>query len=205
MSNRVISYLCVVVVAVELLAISCAWTTSAIDPFGPFNNPLSGEGVRWMFRNMMSAMMSEWLVALLLLAMSLGCLKGSGLLKSLSQRFPYHTSGSLHYRERMGLRLAAVITAAFLMVMVVLTTLPEALLLSATGKVFPSPFSAAIVPAVSLWIAVTSMAFGIIKGSFSTIHQVFDSFFNGISRFAPLIVLMLLSLHCFNVIKMLVK
>lgn len=204
MNNRRISYLCLAVVAVEIVAITGAWIASAVNPFGHFNNPLSGEGVRWMFRNMMSAMTSEWLVALLLFAISYGCITDSGLLKAVfcrekSQRESYQ------YRERMGLRLALIMTLIFVATMILLTMLPEALLLSATGDVFPSPFSEAIAPAVCLWLTSTSIVFGIVKGTFRTIPQVFGSFYGGISRCAPFVVLLILSLHCFNVIKMLIK
>lgn len=204
MNTKRISYLCLVVVAVELVAITAAWIASAISPFGAFNNPLSGEGVRWMFRNLMAAMMSEWLVALLLLAISWGCLRESGLWRAVFSRKKVE-GASFQYRERMGLRVAALMTIVFLVTMVLLTMLPEALLLSATGEVFPSPFSEAIIPAISLWLTSTSIVFGIIKGSFRSAPEIFGSFFAGISRSAPLIVLLMLSLHCVNVIKMLIK
>ena len=208
MNNKAVSRLCVAVVAVELVAITGAWMANTINPLGPLNNPLSGEGVRWMFRNMMSAMVSEWLVALLLFAMSMGCMEGSGLTKALRIFFSTRRTQadvSLHYRERMGLRLALLISVLFVVAMALLTTLPEAMLLSATGDVFPSPFSAAVMPAVCLWLAFISIAFGIVKGEFRTVTQVCTSFFNGISRFSPFVALMLLSLHCINVIKMLIK
>ncbi|MGN0281695.1 MAG: AbgT family transporter [Prevotella sp.] len=204
MTNRIISYLCLVVIAVEIVAITGAWIASAVNPFGMFNNPLSGEGVRWMFRNMMLAMSSKYLVALLLLAISYGSMRDSGLWKSLFSK-SRQTRASSQYRERMGQRLALFVTFIFLVIMALLTMLPEALLLSATGDIFPSPFSEAILPAVSIWITTTSILFGMVKGSFNTIPQVFNSFFNGISRCAPAIVLFLLSSHCVNVIKMLVK
>ena len=70
MNNKHISYLCLCVVVVEIVAIMVVWIASAANPFGSFNNPLSAEGVRWMFRNLMAAMVSKWLVALLLLAMA---------------------------------------------------------------------------------------------------------------------------------------
>lgn len=204
MNNRRISYLCLAVVVIELLAITVSWIASAVNPFGSFNNPLSSEGVRWMFRNLMSAMMSKWLVAFLLLAVSWGSLKTSGLWNAVLSR-KRSEGESFQYRELMGLRASAVITIVFFAIMLLLTLLPEALLLSATGELFPSPFSEAIIPAVSLWITVTSVVYGIIKGTFRSVPEVFGSFFFGISRAAPLIVLLMLSLHCLNVIKMLLK
>ena len=189
---------------VEIVAIMVVWIASAANPFGSFNNPLSAEGVRWMFRNLMAAMVSKWLVALLLLAMSWGSLKESGLWNAVVQRTK-SGGASLHYRERMGLRVVALITLVFVVTLSLLTMLPEALLLSATGGLFPSPFSEAVVPAISLWLTSASITFGIVKGSFRSVPDVFGSFFAGISRSAPFIVLMMLSLHCVNVVNMLVK
>ena len=160
MNNKHISYLCLCVVVVEIVAIMVVWIASAANPFGSFNNPLSAEGVRWMFRNLMAAMVSKWLVALLLLAMSWGSLKESGLWNAVVQRTK-SGGASLHYRERMGLRVVALITLVFVVTLSLLTMLPEALLLSATGGLFPSPFSEAVVPAISLWLTSASITFGI--------------------------------------------
>lgn len=207
MKSKTIAWICLFVVSLEVAAITTAWIVSSIDPMGAFKNPFLGDFVRWMFRNMMSLMASEWLVALLLVSMSVECVRGSGLFLSVRKLF---TQGKMqahdiHYREMMGLRLAAVVSMLFFVVLVVLTMLPEALLLSATGELFPSPFSSAVVPALCLWLISVSVLFGIVKGSYNSLTDVFSCFFDGIRRSAPLIVLLMLSLHCFYVIKMLIK
>lgn len=207
MKSKTVAWICLFVVSLEVAAITISWIVSSIDPMGALRNPFLGEFVRWMFRNMMSLMASNWLVALLLVSMALGSVRGSGLYHTVRKLFTRKTlpKHDLQYRELMGLRLAVVVSVFFFIILVVLTMLPEALLLSATGELFPSPFSSAVVPALCLWLISVSLLFGIVKGSYRSLTDVFSCFFDGISRSAPLIVLLMLSLHCFYVIKMLIK
>ena len=72
MRNKVVARLCLGVVILEMIVILLSWISGSIAPLGWFNNPFLGESIRWMFRNMMSVMASDWLVAVLLVAVSYG-------------------------------------------------------------------------------------------------------------------------------------
>ena len=205
MKNKVVARLCLGVVLLEIAVVVIAWISGSVDPLGRFNNPFLGESVRWMFRNMMSAVASDWLVAVLLVAVTYGGLKGSGLSDALRARRGGKAKSRLRYRERMGLRTAAVMSIFFFCIIAVLLFLPESLLLSVTGSVSGSPLYFAFFPLLCLWVTFVSVVYGIVRGTFSSVTKVFNCFFDGISRFSPYILLMMLVLHCYSVIKMLVR
>ena len=207
MRNKVVARLCLGVVILEMIVILLSWISGSIAPLGWFNNPFLGESIRWMFRNMMSVMASDWLVAVLLVAVSYVGLKGSGLADAIRSLSPSggKAKRQLMYRERMGLRTAAAMSMIFLLFLIVLLFLPESLLLSVTGSVYGSPLYFATFPLLCLWATFVSVVYGIIRWTYDSVTKVFNSFFDGISRFSPYILLVMLVLHCYSVIKMLVR
>lgn len=204
--NRVAAYLCLTAVAIEMVFITIAWITSAIDPFGPVSNPFSSESLRWMFRHSLSLVTSKWLIGLLLVAMTYGSITCSGMGATLRllliSKDKYST---LQFRERMAMRSLYFMTLLFVTLLSVIPFLPGSLLLNSTGNLFPSPFSEALFPLTCLWMISSSVVFGFIRGTYNNLVQVIDSLSRGISRFAPIIVLAIVSLHCIYVIKMLIK
>jgi len=77
-------------------------------------------------------------------------------------------------------------------VILMLTVVPHAVLLSATGQLFPSPFSRALVPILSFGLLLLSTVYGWASGRFTTFSDVIDSMAYGISQVAPLFVLYIL-------------
>ena len=128
-----------------------------------------------------------WLVLLLLLAMAGGCLWRSDLL---------HLSLS-GYRERLGLRLALLALVLYVAVVLALTAIPHAVLLSATGQLFPSPFSRALIPILSFGVFLLSAVYGWTAGRFTSFADIVDSLLFGIGKSAPLILFyIMLLLFC---------
>lgn len=177
--KRLYSYLVVGLVVAELLLVLLSWLLSATMTEG-VRSMLSGEGVRWFFGSFVSILASPWLVWMLLLSISLGSLWHCGILSSFRSR---------SYRQRVALRTAFVVVTLILIVVVALTAVPHAVLLSATGHLFPSAFSRALVPIISFCICIVSVVYGLMSGRFEKMSDAINSLSYGISQCAPLFVL----------------
>ena len=171
----------------EAVLILLSWILSAVRVDG-VRSLLSGEGVRWFFGHFTSMVASPWLAWLVLLLMAFGCLQKSGLIG-----LP-HTS----YRDRMALRLTVVFLVLYVGVLLWLTVVPHAVLLSSTGSLFPSPFSRSIVPVLSFGIILVSVTFGLVSGRFQTFADIIDALSFGCRKGAPLFLFYILSIQLYE-------
>ena len=171
----------------EAVLILLSWILSAMRVDG-VRSLLSGEGVRWFFGNFTSMVASPWLACLVLMLVALGCIQKSGLF-----RRP-HTS----YRDRMALRITFVFLVLYVGVVLLLTAVPHAVLLSSTGSLFPSPFSRSIIPLLSFGIILVSVTFGLISGRFQTLSDVLDALSFGCRKGAPLFIFYILVIQLFE-------
>ena len=135
----------------EAVLILLSWILSAMRVDG-VRSLLSGEGVRWFFGNFTSMVASPWLAWLMLMLIALGCLQKCGLIGQ------PHTS----YRDRMALRLTIVFLVLYVGVVLLLTAVPHAVLLSSTGSLFPSPFSRSMIPILSRHSQISSTPFRLV-------------------------------------------
>ena len=202
--RRLFSYLVCTLAWAEVLLVLLSWILSATMT-EHVHSLLSSEGIRWFFSSFSTMLASPWLVWLLLLAMAGGCLWQSGILSHLpssliphpSSFFPHPSALSpqpsslspLTYRHRMAFRTTVVIVALYVVAILALTVVPHAVLLSATGQLFPSPFSRALVPIVSFGVLLASAVYGWASGRFTSFADVIASLAYGIQQAAPLFIL----------------
>jgi aminobenzoyl-glutamate transport protein len=184
--KRGFSYLVCLLVLAELLLVLTSWLLSATMAEG-VRSLISSEGVRWFFGSFSTLLSTEWLVWLLLLAMTGGCLWQSGLL---------HPQDG--YRQGVALRAAVVLLVIYVIAVLALTAVPHAVLLSATGQLMPSPFSRALVPIVSFGALLVSAVFGYASGRFSSVSDVVDALSFGIGKSAPLFLLYILAVQLYE-------
>lgn len=180
--KRLLAYLVLALALAEVVLVLASWLLSATMA-GNVRSLLSSEGVRWFFGGFTAMLASPWLVWLVLLAMAGGCLWQSGIV---SIRLPL---SSLHYRQRVALRTALILLVIYVAAILALTLVPHAVLLSATGRLFPSPFSRAFVPIVSFGVLLVSVAYGWASGSFRSIASIVSAMSTGIAAAAPLFIL----------------
>jgi aminobenzoyl-glutamate transport protein len=181
---------CTLAVA-QLLLVLLSWLLSAAMTEG-VRSMLSGVGVRWFFGSFVDVLASPWLVWLLLLAMAGGSLWESRLLH-VAVRRPAKSNAAPNYRQRVALLTVVAFLLLYVAAIVALTAIPHAVLLSATGRLFPSAFSRALVPVVAFGVAVAGMVFGLMSGRFQTVADAVASLSNGVSRCAPLFLLYILA------------
>jgi aminobenzoyl-glutamate transport protein len=180
--KRLLAHLVLALVLAEVFLVLASWLLSATMA-GNVRSLLSSEGVRWFFGGFTTMLASPWLVWLVLLAIAGGCLWQSGIV---SIRLPL---SSLHYRQRVALRTALILMLIYIAAILALTLVPHAVLLSATGRLFPSPFSRAFVPIVSFGVLLVSVAYGWASGSFRSIASIVSAMSTGIAAAAPLFIL----------------
>ena len=190
--RQVVAGVAWVLVLAELVLVLLSWLLSATMT-GDVHSLLSSEGVRWFFGSFCSMLATPWVVWLLLLAMTGGCLWQSGLLSAFSR-----APSTLGYRGRMAFRTTLVLLIIYIAAVVALTAVPHAVLLSATGQLFPSPFSRSLVPILSFGLLLLSAVYGWVSGRFTSFTDIVDALSYGIARSAPAFVLYVLLLQLYE-------
>ena len=139
---------------------------------------LSSEGIRWF--------------VLLLLLSAAGCVRQSGVASLWGQH------RSLTYRERIALRVALFFLVGYVVIVGLLTLVPHAILLSATGQLFPSAFSRSLLPIVAFGVCLFSVAYGVMAGRLRSLGDVLHSLSFGIARGASLVILYFLLIQFYE-------
>ena len=172
-SRKVLTTVTVAIIVAWCLLVLSSWLLSAMMVDG-VRSLLTGEGLRWLFGNMTEALLSPLLVWLLMAAMTWGCLKGS------------YISHRETYRRKTALRVAALFTLSYVTVIVLLTALPHAVLLSPTGTLHHSPFSRSLVPLMCLGMLLFGVVYGLVTRSFTSFHDIIEAMLDGLRSAAPL-------------------
>ena len=184
-NKRFMAFTALVLLLAELVLILLSWILFAIGE-EEVRSLLSSEGIRWFVGGFTTMVSSPLLVWLIILLMAFGTFQKSGLI-SLTD-----ASYQMTYRDKTALRVAIVFLLAYIVVILLLTVIPHAILLSATGALFPSPFSRSIVPLTAFGIALVSIIYGIMSGRLRDIKDILDALSFGISKGAPVFVLYIL-------------
>lgn len=188
MSSRVsrwVGVAALLLVVAELVVVLLSWLLSAMmtDGVRPL---LSGEGIRWYFSHFVDLLASPLLVWLLLLSMAGGSFAKCGVLSPQG------------YRDRLALRFVLILLTVYLLLVLFLTLAPHGVLLSATGRLFPSPFSRALVPIAAFGVLLSSVTFGLVSGRFRSAADVVASLSYGVATAAPLYVLYVLAVQLYH-------
>lgn len=160
--------------AAQLLLMLVSWLLAAAIPASGVRSLLSSEGLRWFLGHFSEVLGTPVLLCLLLLLMAYGSLKGCGIL---------HFKSS--YRQSRALIITLLLLVTYVGVIVLLVMIPHAVLLSATGSLWPSPFSAAIVPLIAFGVTLLSAVYGYVAGRYCNMSDVYQSLINGIRYGAP--------------------
>ena len=129
MKRDILSYAVAFLIIAQVLLVLVSWLLSASMTEG-VHSLLSSEGIRWFVGQYVSMLASPLLVWLLLLSMAFGCLRGCGLKESRTRR----SNPFLRYRELAALRLSIVILILYVLLILSMTVIPHAVLLSTTNS-----------------------------------------------------------------------
>lgn len=170
----------------EVLLVLLSWFLSATQ-VGEVRSLLSSEGIRWFFAHFVDWLGRPLLVWIVLLSMAAGVLRRSGLLS----RRPVG-------RRRLALRVTLMVAVAYIAILLLLTALPHALLLSAMGSLCHSPFSRAFVALVAFGIVICCMAYGFASRTFTSFADVCQSMVDGLNKSAPLVVVYVFAMQFYE-------
>lgn len=181
----------IVAIIAELILVLCSWITSSIRPELHIRSLLSSEGIRWLAGNATENISSPFLIWIILLTIACGTMGKCGIIADVVKK-------DKSFRSRIGFMLALVELFAVTTVMVMLTTLPHAILLSVSGELYPSRFSDCIIPVACLTLTIVSTTYGIVTNRYKTTRAWFDSLTFGIKKSACYIVayIFLMQLYC---------
>lgn len=182
-----------VLLVAELLLFILSWLLSATRMEG-VRSLLSSEGIRWFFGSFTEMVASPLLVWLLLGLCAWGAVKNSGILLTKKR----NRGDVIPYRDKVALRVAFAFLIIYICILCMLTLMPHAILLSATGSLFPSAFSRSLVPIIAFGICLVSVTFGLVSGRLRTLSDTFYALSSGIAQGAPLIILYLLFIQFYE-------
>ena len=180
--------LCLLVIIAETLLVILSWLLSALRVEG-VRSLLSSEGIRWFFSSFNDLVASPVLVWLLLLMCALGCLQKSRVTSI------FRGTKAISFRDRLALYVAIAFLLIYGVIIILLTLMPHAILLSATGHLFPSAFSRSLVPIISFGICVFSVSFGLMAGVMRNLSDILQALSFGIAKGAPLLVFYLFAVQ----------
>ncbi|WP_346748053.1 AbgT family transporter [Prevotella jejuni] len=196
MRNK-LGYIVLVLLVSQLALILLSWLVTAAFPELSMRSMLSSEGIRWFFGSFVSNQLSPLLIYFIMAVMAVGACVRSRLYDALRETLS-NTRSSLttssdhqhkvHYREKVGLRIALVEFIVYVIIMVLLTAIPHAILLSVTGQLFPSSFSSSFIPSLSLIIIIMSLTYGVASGTIDSVAKMHKVLVGGLevgSRLVP--------------------
>ena len=178
--NHIIARLVLLLLIALLLLVFLSWLLSATltDAVHPL---LSSEGIRWFLGQFSVMLLKPQLIWLILLSMAGGCVWRSGIFRP----------SQLSFRRQSALRVSFIVLILLITIVALLVMMPQAVLLSSTGMLWPSPFSRALVPILSALTIITSSCYGLLSRTFTSLYDVYDSFRFGLQQAVPLLILYL--------------
>ncbi len=165
----------------QLLLMLVSWLLSAAFPESGIRSLLSSEGLRWFFGHFSHQLATPVLLCLLLVIMAYGVFRRCGAL-----------SYKATFRERRALTMTLLLAVVALVLILLLTAVPHAVMLSAMGTLWPSPFSRALLPMLCFIIISLSAFYGIMAGHFNNLTDVYEALLDGIRQGAAFILFYLL-------------
>ena len=178
--------------ASQIMLFLVSWLITAASPEINVHSLLGSEGLRWFFGHFVSNVSTPPLVWIIILSMAYGVLRESKIIDTVLMKKHLWT-----YRQRFALKIVLAELVVFLAVIISLAFIPHAELLSATGRLFPSPFSHSLIPNIGLALIVVAISFGLLVGIFRSVSDVIKSLVRGIGKSASLILLYIIGAELF--------
>ena len=183
MKTKFWAWLTLVLAALQILLILVSWIVSSATQQTYVHSLLSSEGIRWFMGRFSENLATPVLVWLLLAAIAYGVFRTSGLAQAIADLIHGKRPS---YRQRFALTVSMVMFILVIIVVFFLTCTSHAVLLSATGKLFPSSFSRALIPIVAFTVTILSVVYGLLSAHFLSWQQVFEGMTEGIRQTLPL-------------------
>ena len=166
--------LCIVLGVLQVLLVLASWLVSAVMPDTSMRSLLSPEGIRWFFGHFTDNMAQPLLVWFVLLYVAFNAYRRAGLQHAMSLLLK---GERLMLRQRSALWLVLIVVGAIVAVIVMLIVLPNPILSSVTGSLFPSSFSSALIPILAFILFIGSVTYAMATGQFRKFRKPYQSRF----------------------------
>ncbi len=195
LKRKILPLSIVVLVLLQIVLVLFSWIVSLTMPSFSVRPILSGEGMRWFMGRFVDNMLSPLLVWLILLSIAYGVFRHSGLLDVIIM---VCRGRNLPLRCRRALFAAFALFVVMCLIVFLLSFVPHAVLLGVSGSLYPSAFSASVVPVLTLMLVVISLAYAVVGGVYSSLSDIFRGLYVGVVVFAPLFPLyvLVMQLYC---------
>ena len=187
-SNHLLAWLAFLLAVGQVLLILASWLLTAAMPDSFSRSLLSAGGIRWFFGRFVDNIESPLLVWLLLLSFVYGVVDHSGIL---------HYKAS-EYRQRIAMRLALFEGIFFILLMLALVMAPHAILLNVMGGLFPSSFSASLVPYCCFSLMVMSVSYGVMSDCMKNVVSVYEALVSGTSKSGGLLLIYVIGAQLYH-------
>ena len=187
-SNHLLAWLAFLLAVGQVLLILASWLLTAAMPDSFSRSLLSAGGIRWFFGRFVHNIESPLLVWLLLLSFVYGVVDHSGIL---------HYKAS-EYRQRIAMRLALFEGIFFILLMLALVMAPHAILLNVMGGLFPSSFSASLVPYCCFSLMVMSVSYGVMSDRMKNVVSVYEAIVSGTGKSGGLLLIYVIAAQLYH-------
>ena len=190
MSN-VISVLLIVLVIIILFS----WIANAAGFH--VRSLFSAEGIRWSFVHSVNNTGMRGLVYVILTLSACGAVLHSGMWETLVQLISPNPLRPVALRQKRALLYVLFIICLCFVFLIALLLMPESILLSATGRFYPSPLSQGLFLSLNIATIIVSLAFGAMSNRFRSTSELIHTFYYGFERFAPFITVYVLMAYIY--------
>lgn len=190
-TGKYIARLALVLGVFLLIAVLGSWIFKAVNPELPLRSLLSAEGIRWMVGSIGDNLAGRGLVWLLLGSMAFGSVKFCGIL-DVPRKWK-----AMSFWDRFGVMVALAELLVIVVLTLLLTVLPHAVLLGVTGNLYPSSFSKSLFFIVCLSVCFISVSFGVVSSRLRSLEEVCDCLVAGIAYTLPLWLIYVLAIELY--------
>ncbi|MGI6223696.1 MAG: ABC transporter substrate-binding protein [Prevotella sp.] len=172
--NRIFGIIALLLVVAHVAVIVLSWLITAAFPQADMRSLLSAEGIRWLCGHIVENLAQPLLVWLILAAITWGTVSRSRIISALRRL------RRLDYRQRFALRLVAAEAIISVVVLLLLTAVPHAILLGVTGHIYPSSFTEGLVPIICFVLTLFAATYGFMSGTLHGVAGVFGALTAGV-------------------------
>ena len=190
-TGKYIARLALVLGVFQLIAVLGSWIFKAVNPELPIRSLLSAEGIRWLVGSIGDNLAGRGLVWLLLGSMAFGSVKFCGIL-DVPRKWK-----AMSFWDHFGLMVALAELLVIVVLALLLTVLPHAVLLGVTGNLYPSSFSKSLFFIICLSVCFISVSFGVVSSRLRSLEEVCDCLVAGISYTLPLWLIYVLAIELY--------
>ena len=173
----------IILVVAQLMIILLSWLLSAALPDLSVHSLLSSEGIRWFFGQFSSNIATPLTAWLIVAVIAYGCLSSCGILE---------LKHPLDFRQRVAIRFVVFEIVVFVTIILLLTLIPHAVLLSIDGDICSGSLANSIIPYLSLVVCVASITYAYLSGRCNTKAELFDMLCEGNRQLSPLFIIYVL-------------